>query len=196
MLGPNERSYVRKGGAVDSLSILAKLLAKRNVIDEQISRVIGRPATTGHIGEFIAALIFDIELFESANNRAADGIFRSGPFRGKSVDVKFYGKQEGLLAVQQVLQPDYFLVLAGPRGPATSSRGSSRLLVIDHVYLFEGKSLADDVRRRHGKFSVAVGFRASMWEAAEIFPTPRNDLYCLSDGQRALIAAFASKKHR
>lgn len=76
---------------------LAALIADRNRIDESICRLIGRPAITGHIGEFIASRVFDIQLEVSAAHKAWDGRFRSGPLAGRTVDIKFYGKQEGIL---------------------------------------------------------------------------------------------------
>ena len=184
-------SQFRRGN-VEQIQALVELLAKRNATDERISRLIQRPATRGHIGEFIAAHVFDIRLMESATNKAIDGVFCSGPLAGRSVDVKFYGKQEGLLAINEDAQPDYFLVLTGPKAAAVSSRGSKRLLVIDHVYLFEGKALAEDLRRRQVKFGVAASIRSATWEAAEVFPRQRNSLHPLSEGQRQMLALFAS----
>ena len=131
---------------MDTLDNLATLLKERNRIDKLISELIQRPATQGHIGEFIASKIFNIKLIEAANNKAIDGYFTSGPLAEHSVDIKFYGKQEGLLAINDDMQPDYFLVLTGPKGSAVSSKGKSRLCVIDHVYIFEGKTLADRLR--------------------------------------------------
>ena len=50
-----------------NLNHLAKLLSNRNSIDKEIGDIIGRPALTGHIGEYIAANVFDIALSESAS---------------------------------------------------------------------------------------------------------------------------------
>ena len=36
------------------LKQLASLLARRNAIDEKIAALIGRPAISGHVGEWIA----------------------------------------------------------------------------------------------------------------------------------------------
>ena len=80
---------------------LASLLTRRNEIDDAIAALIARPATTGHIGEFIAAAVFDIELYSSASHKAADGTFRSGPLRGTSVNIKLYGKQEGIIDLRE-----------------------------------------------------------------------------------------------
>ena len=52
---------------------LSKLIEQRNHIDYQIKEIINRPAITGHIGEFIASKIFDIELETSASAKSIDG---------------------------------------------------------------------------------------------------------------------------
>ena len=63
---------------------LASLLRERNVIDESIGRLIDRPMTAGHAGEWIASRIFDIQLEPSAVAKAIDGRFRSGPLSGRA----------------------------------------------------------------------------------------------------------------
>jgi hypothetical protein len=126
---------------MDDIRELARLLHERNQIDTAISGIILRPATIGHIGEYIAAKVFDIRLRPSATHKASDGYFVTGQFAGKSVDVKFYGKQESLLDVSEGQRPDYFLVFTGPEAAAASSRGSTRPLLIEHVYLFHGEAL-------------------------------------------------------
>ena len=69
-----------------NLEELADLLRSRNQLDQQISVIIGRPATAGHIAEFVAAAVFDIDLEEAANNQGYDGHFRTGPLAGRSVN--------------------------------------------------------------------------------------------------------------
>lgn len=49
------------------LERLADFIRRRNQIGRQIAALIGRPATIGHVGEFIAAAVFDLELEESAS---------------------------------------------------------------------------------------------------------------------------------
>ena len=44
------------------LAEMARLLAHRNLVDEEIARILARPAHPGHLGEWIAARVFDIEL--------------------------------------------------------------------------------------------------------------------------------------
>ena len=51
------------------LEPLAMFIKQRNEIDKDISEIIGRPAERGHIGEFVAAEIFGIELHESASSQ-------------------------------------------------------------------------------------------------------------------------------
>jgi hypothetical protein len=50
----------------DLLVQAAALLRQRNAIDVELARLIHRPMTSGHLGEWIAAQIFDIELEASA----------------------------------------------------------------------------------------------------------------------------------
>jgi hypothetical protein len=177
---------------VDDIHRLAQLISQRNSIDADFSALIGRPATQGHIGEFIASRIFDIQLMDSATNKVIDGHFRSGPLAGKSVDIKLYGKQEAIFDVSQAGQPDYLLVLTGPVVQPSSSRGQSRLLVINHVYLFNGPELAADIRRRGVKSGVATSVPSRLWEAAEIYPTQRSAYLALTSSQRSLIELFAA----
>jgi hypothetical protein len=91
---------------MEQLQQLAQLLMERNVLDARISTIIGRPAQLGHIGEYLAAAIFDLALHESATHRGSDGHFRSGPLAGRSVNVKWYPKLEGVLDINQVHSPD------------------------------------------------------------------------------------------
>lgn len=58
---------------------IAELLKKRNEIDREIAKIICRPSTRGHIGEFIASKIFKIKLESSATTKGFDGVFTEGP---------------------------------------------------------------------------------------------------------------------
>ena len=105
---------------MEKLNELVELLRKRNEIDSVISSVIGRPAISGHLGEFIAARIFDIQLAESATNKGSDGYFKNEPLSGRTVNIKLYGKQEGLLDINPAALPDFYLVLTVPKSAAIS----------------------------------------------------------------------------
>jgi hypothetical protein len=67
---------------------IARLLRERNAIDEEIAAITHRPMTSGHLGEWIAAQIFDIQLEQSAVAAGIDGIFRSGPLQGRAVSLR------------------------------------------------------------------------------------------------------------
>jgi hypothetical protein len=174
---------------MDELKQLADLIKERNQIHTRISSIIGRPATMGHLGEFIASRIFDVHFEESATAKGIDGHFTAGPLSGKSVDIKWYGKQEGLLAINPEAIPDFYLVLTGPKSPAISSRGQDRPWRIKHVYLFYGLKLVDTLSARSIVFSVATSVRQDLWSEAEIYPS-HNELFVLTDDQRKMLEIF------
>jgi hypothetical protein len=162
------RSAMSADARTQALSKLFDLLAARNAIDRLIAARIGRPAEKGHIGELVAAWLFDIELNADAAQRGHDGHFRSGPLAGRSVNIKVYGKSEGILDIQPEHLPDYFLVLTGRRGDATSSRGTTRPLVIEQIFLFESAKLINELGTR--KVGTATSVPAHLWAAAQIYP--------------------------
>lgn len=175
---------------MNELESLASLLARRNALESEIVRLIDRPATRGHIGEFIASHIFDIELEQSASNKICDGHFRSGPLAGKSVGVRFYGKQEGVLAVEKADQPDYFLVMTGAKRVSAGSEGLARPSVITAAYLFDGKEDAESIRERGVQFGVAASIPQPLWDQAQIFPSQNNPRLLLSREQKGLLGLF------
>jgi hypothetical protein len=173
------------------LRALAAAIARRNAADAEIARLIGRPAEKGHLGEFIAACIFGITLEHSATCKGRDGRFTAGPLAGRTVNVKCYGKLEGLLDLNVSHPPDYYLVLAGPRGAAASSRGVQRPFAIDHVFLFAAGPLHAALRQRGVKLGVATSVTRPMWDAAEVYPEGRNSAMRLDEAQRAALTWFA-----
>lgn len=175
----------------DDLERIADLLSERNKIDAVIADVIGRPMTSGHLGEWIAARIFDIELDPSASAAAIDGRFRSGVLNGRTVNIKWYLKREGMLDMTQADVLDHYLVLAGPRAAAASSRGSTRPWRIDSVHLFEARALAADLLARGRRVGVASSVRNDAWDAAEVYPRPLNPLLPLRPEQVKALQLFA-----
>lgn len=174
-----------------NLKELANLLSKRNIIDSQISQIIGRPAEKGHVGEYIASQIFDIELSTSATNKGSDGYFRTGNLSNKQVNVKFYGKQEGILDVNITTSPpDYYLVLAGPFSIASSSKGSTRPWIIESVFLFNHHKLIEILKNKGLKIGVATSVSKEHWEKAELYPHNTNNSIILTDEQKASLALF------
>jgi len=187
---------------MNDLQLLVGLLTERNAIDERIARLIGRPAITGHIGEYIAANILDITLVNSASNRSHDGHFSVGPLAGCTVNIKFYTKQESILDLPKDADlmpeslPDYYLVLTGAKLAAMSSRGTHRPLFIESIFLFDAKKLVHQLKLRANKLgkNVKIGVATSVakqfWDEAEIYPTQRNNLLVLTNEQKNLLTLF------
>jgi len=134
----------------DSLARAGALLRERNMIDAELARLIQRPMTSGHRGEWIAARVFDIELEDSAVAAGIAGRFRSGPLQGKTVNIKWYLKREGLLDTTESTALDYYLVLSGPPSVAVSSRGTTRPWCIEAVFLFDARQLRSEQIMRQG----------------------------------------------
>jgi len=172
-----------------SLERLAELLRERNRISSEIATLLGRPALSSHIGEYIASKIFDVELYESATHKGADGQFRSGPLRGKTVNVKLYGKKEGILDVNHA-PADYYLVLTGPDSPPTSSRGGDRPLTIEQAFIFNMKKLLTELKGRGVKIGIATSIKKGEWEKTMIYPYPTNTEYTMSPEQKKQLELF------
>ena len=162
---------------------IAELLRARNSIDAEIAVITGRPMTSGHLGEWIASRVFDIELEPSAAATAIDGRFRSAPFAGRTVNVKWYLKREGLLDMSSSPVLDCYLVLTGP----ASSRGSIRPWSVDAVYLFDAHQLHDEQTARGAKIGVASSVLRSQWDAAEIYPR-ESSRFPLTAAQAEMLA--------
>jgi len=75
---------------METLHQLAALLKQRAPIDAQIANVLGAPADTGNIGEYIASRVFGIDLNLSRSEKAHDGYFQRGQLAGQRVNVKCY----------------------------------------------------------------------------------------------------------
>jgi hypothetical protein len=179
--------------SMEELERIAGLLKKRNQIDREISNIIGRPATKGHMGEFLASKIFEIELEKSAATKGIDGVFATGPLKGKTVNIKLYGKQERMLDIAVPELADYYLVLTGPKSAAATSRGRMRPLVISNVYLFGMETLVRSLRKRGVKLGIATSVAKSYWTEAEIYPYNRNKKLELTEDQRRLLQLFSGK---
>ena len=173
----------------DQLKRLASLIRQRNHVDAEIAAAIGRPAHPGHIGDFAAAAIFDIELLESAT-QGADGHFTGGPLAGRSVNIKKYSLDQGLLDIRLDALPGFFLVLTGARTPAASSRGTTQPWTIETVYLLEAAPLVAQLRERGVKIGVATSVRRHVWDGAEIYPSPNNGTLRLTPEQVSMIDLF------
>lgn len=182
----------------DAVREFATRLTERNAVDARIAALIGRPALPGHIGDWLAAEVFDVELAASAAEKGIDGWFRGAPRPGASVNIKLYGRREGILDLTEDGAPDFYLVLTGPRAQAGHSRGDHRPLRVDAVYLFEAAALIADIRARaaaRGRdawIGTASSVRAELWEQAEIYPRAANAALALSEEQAAALALFSA----
>jgi len=175
---------------MDDLHELAQLIKQRNAVASEIAALIERPAQIGHVGEYVASRIFHIELQESASQKGMDGHFLEGPLVGRSVNIKWYAKQESMLAINPEALPDFYLVLAGPKTAAMSSRGQTRPWIVSSVHLFDAQELVDVLRERGIIFSVATSVRQHLWDEAELYPNQRTHFLQLTDDQRQLLALF------
>ena len=181
---------------IDDLEQLADLIARRNELASGIAALVGRPAQIGHVGEYVASRIFGIALEESASQKALDGRFTSGNLLGRSVNIKWYAKQEGFLDLTPGALPDYYLVMTGPKAGPISSRWTTRPWVIDAVHLFDAQELVLELQARGGKIGVATSVRQELWRGAEIYPVSRNQRLVLSEEQREMLARFRSHATR
>ena len=173
------------------LEPLAKAIRQRNVADVEIAHIVDRPAERGHVGEYIAARIFGIALEQSASHKGTDGHFIAGSLVGKTVNIKWYGKMDGLLDIAPETLPDYYVVMSGPKSAATSSRGAIRPWIISYVFLFDAARLVQELRSRGVKIGIATSVRKELWDKAEIYPAQRNTKIMLSEEQKKLLALFA-----
>jgi len=178
----------------DPLIEVARLLRVRNSIDARLGQIIDRPMTSGHLGEWLASEVFDIKLQDSAVAPGLDGHFRAGSLAGKSVNVKWYLKREGLLDTSTSAVLDYYLVMAGPVSAAQSSRGASRPWCIASVYLFDARVLRTEQLVRGIKAGTASSVRNSQWAGAEIYPQMTNTVLPLSHTQIAALRLFEPSK--
>ncbi|MDA1358901.1 hypothetical protein O1R50_04665 [Glycomyces luteolus] len=173
----------------DGLKSIAMLLQARNEIEARIADIVGRPLVHGHLSDWIAAEIFDIELEPSASH-AVDGWFRSGPLAGRTVNIKHYTRVEGLLDLTDSDELEYYLVMTGPR--AAARPGAHRPWGIDHVYVFDAFELTQSLRTYMRRIGVATSVRSELWHAAEIYPRAANPSFKLTPTQVAALEGFAS----
>lgn len=183
---------------MDRLARLADLVGQRSTIDREISAILGRPVHSGHFGEYVAGVVFGIDLNPSASARSHDGNFNDGALAGKTVNVKYATKRHGLLnlAASENLadHPDFYLVMTGPRVAPATSRGTVAPWVIHAVYLFESRQLLAVLATRGVRPGTATSVRRGLWEAAMVYPEARNQGLLMSEDQREALALFAGDR--
>lgn len=178
---------------MEGLGKLAQLIRTNNNVGQEISKVVGRPALMSHVGEYIAAEAFDIKLEQSAAHVAFDGRFKGGPLATMSVNIKWFAKRENTLDMIPGSLPDYYLVLAGPKGPSVSSRNTERPWLITSVFLFRAAELESALKRRGVKIGTATSVADALWQEAEIYPRQLNLALPLSPEQRSLLKLFGQQ---
>ena len=176
------------------LAALAELLRARHSIDDEIATLIDQTATSGNIGEVVAASIFDIELAVSGVNPGYDGHFRSGWLAGSTVNVKAYAERTGILDISP--HPcDWYLVLMGPPR-ASMEKGRSLPFRIAGMYLFDIQAVKAVLTAAGLRIGVASSVRKVYWEAAEIYPNPAPEAVLIPDEiQRRLLGMSAPGMH-
>jgi len=175
---------------MDELKSLGELIKTRNDVDNKISQIIDRPGLQGHIGEFIASKIFDLKLHEDATKRGSDAIFKSGSLAGKNVNIKWYAKRENTLDINPAHPAEYYMVLSGPKSSMGHSRGSTRPLIINSVFLFETAKLINQLKKRAVKIGITTSITQELWNNAEIFPSQRNNLLPITEKQKEFLKYF------
>lgn len=178
------------GDEVESLEKLARAVKQKNITDAAIARIIGRPAERSHTGEYLASRIFDIRLELSASHKGIDGHFTSGNLVGRTVNIKWYGKREGLLDINSKALPDFYLVMTGPKAAASSSMGTTRPWTISHIFLFDAHRLLTKLESRGVEIGNATSVVEELWREAEVYPTQRNSQLAISEEQKRLLALF------
>ena len=167
------------------------LFCHRHNIERSIAAITGRPALTGHTGEYIAANIFDIQLVESASEKGIDGHFMSGSLAGRSVNIKWYTIRQNLLDLTPESPPDYYLVMTGAKSGVLSSRGQVYPATVSSVFLFEWETLLAALQQRKVKLGIATSVAEYLWADAEIYPEQRNGTLVLTSTQYERLGLFA-----
>jgi len=171
----------------DELIRLSDLMKQRNQIEKEAAKIINRPFLLGHLGEHIASKLFGIRLNDSASYKGHDGFFSEGRLKGRSVNIKFYGRKSRLLDMQKVDHPDYYLVLMG-----SSEKKEYTCWDIETVYLFETNSLLSNLEGR--KIGPATSVRKVLWEDSMIYPSNNNDALIIDEQMLSILKLFEPAK--
>ena len=176
-------------GEMEDLAELARLLDTRNQVDSKIAGIVGRSARIGDIGEYIAARIFEIKLHDSGSAKGSDGIFMGGPFKGRTVNVKFYTDSGYGLDLKPPGSTEFYLVLSGG-GKEMGAKGTYRPLTVDSVYIFDEPTLMGKLIARRVKIGEPTSMKNEDWDEAELYPESRSPVYKPNDGQRRMLRLF------
>jgi hypothetical protein len=175
---------------MNNLPQLASLLKSRDTIDYKIATIIGHPTQVQSVGEYIASVIFGITLTgEIMVHKSSDGRFELGPLAGRTVDVQWRTKHDGILHLKTDPLPDYYLVFVGSK-EATALHSLSIPWVIESVHLFHSTELLNALHERGVQLGTGTSITGPLWERAEIYPAQRNNQLILSNDEREMLALF------
>ena len=174
---------------MSDLNRLASLVKSRNTVENNIATLIGQPVNLQSVGEYIASVIFSIELNKPRTNKGSDGRFIQGPLAGHTVDVQWRTKHDGLMNIKQDFFPDYYLLFTGPKESA-SSHSIINPWVIESVFLFNSSELLAALHERGVQLGSGTSITGPLWERAEIYPIQRDNRLILSSEQQQLLALF------
>lgn len=178
---------------MENILTLSEFIKERNVIDEKISLLINRPAQIQHVGEYIAAKIFDIKLETTANHKGSDGRFINGKIlQNKTVNIKWYTKNQSLLDICPDASLDYYLLLVGPKTRSMTSVGMQRPWIIEKVFLFNHQEIIQALSSRNVKIGVASSIIKKDWESGEIYPNSVNKVLEITSEQKRLLESFSN----
>lgn len=175
---------------MSNLARLAELLHARNTVESNIANLLDSAVNLDTVGECIAATIFGITLVPSAQHREFVGIFANGALAGRTVDVQWYPRREGVMYIHSNPVPDYYLILAGPKQESSTARALVNPWIITTVYLFDGYQLLTALRERGVQIGSHTSVIHQIWERAEIYPMQQNHLLSLTAEQRQLLHLF------
>lgn len=182
----------------DCLVDLANAVREKNVVDAEVARLLNRPALPGHFGEFVAARIFDVELHSDAAHPGSDGKLQRGPLKGKSVNIKYTTKHDGLLNMSKdgKTEPDCYLVMTGPKEDAGPSQGTVRPWVIESVFVFDARKLVGELKTLNPekKIGVATYVPVALWKRAMIYPCANRPIPRVTAEERHRLALFSADK--
>lgn len=173
---------------MDDLPRLASLLKSRNTVDERLAQHIGRTAQVNHVGEYIAAQVFHIQLEDAGKQRGYDGRFTLGPLAGRTVDIQWRPRRDNQMNLKPELLPDYFLIFTGPEAPISAL---ATPWLISSIFLFQAQDLLTALRERGVQLGNGTSVTGPLWERAELYPVPRNPRLPLDEEQRKLLILFS-----
>ena len=171
---------------------LASLMRRRNVIDQEIDGIIGRPVGQGSFGEFVAHSVLGVELHGRSNEEGSDGRFPKvapDPLKSKLVQVKYYTKNDRMLDIRKNDKVDYYLVITAAQLSKPVSPSDHLPWVIGGVYLFDAAALVRQLKQCGIKIGTGTSVRKEYWEDAEIYPRA-NPMFALTPEQRNMLKLF------